>query len=58
MGNDADDLPKEWAHVTPAYKRALWIVVSLNVGYGIVELVAGFIAGSQALKARLPRFSR
>lgn len=38
-------------HVTPAYKRALWIVVLLNVGYGLVEIVGGFLAGSQAVKA-------
>lgn len=39
------------SHITPAYRRALWIVVLLNVGYGLVEIVAGFIANSQALKA-------
>ena len=38
-------------HVTPQYKRALWIVILLNVGYGIIEIIGGFIAGSQALKA-------
>ena len=37
--------------INPAYRRALWIVVVLNVGYGIVEAFAGFISGSQALKA-------
>lgn len=46
-----DDLPKDMAHITPAYKRALWIVVILNVGYGILEIVGGFLSGSQALKA-------
>lgn len=35
----------------PAYRRALWIVVILNLGFGIVEAVGGFLAGSQALKA-------
>lgn len=39
------------SHITPQYKRALWIVILLNVGYGVVEIVGGFIAGSQALKA-------
>ena len=48
---DDDDLPKDLSHITPAYKRALWIVVVLNVGYGLVEIVGGFMAGSQALKA-------
>ena len=34
-----------------AYRRALWIVIILNVGFGLLELVGGFVAGSQALKA-------
>src|SRR3546814_8471772 len=29
----------------------LWIVVLLNVGYGVVEIVGSFLAGSQALQA-------
>lgn len=39
------------SHLTPAYRRAMWIVVLLNVGYGIVEMAGGFLSGSQALKA-------
>ena len=35
----------------PGYRRALWVVVVLNAGYGVVEMVGGFLAGSQALKA-------
>lgn len=35
----------------PAYRRALWIVVILNIGFGLFEIVGGFIADSQALKA-------
>ena len=35
----------------PAYRRALWIVVVLNVGFGLIEVVGGFLANSQALKA-------
>jgi cation diffusion facilitator family transporter len=38
-------------HEAPGYRRALWIVVGLNVGYGIVEMIGGFVAGSQAVKA-------
>ena len=49
--DDDDCAPKDLAHVTPAYRRALWIVVLLNVGYGVVQMGAGFAAGSQALKA-------
>ena len=41
----------ERAGTDPAYRRALWIVVILNLGFGLIELVGGFIAGSQALKA-------
>ncbi len=48
--DDDDKLPAP-SHVTPAYKRALWTVVLLNVGYGLVEIMGGFISGSQALKA-------
>lgn len=39
------------AATDPAYRRALWIVVILNIGFGLVELIGGFIADSQALKA-------
>ena len=38
-------------HATPAYRRALWIVVLLNVGIGVAEMIGGFLAASQALKA-------
>lgn len=46
-----DEASSNAAYKDPAYRRALWIVVVLNVGYGMVEMVGGFIAGSQALKA-------
>ena len=49
--SDDDDVPKDLAHITPAYRRALWIVVGLNVGYGLAEMAGGFVSGSQALKA-------
>lgn len=39
------------AHRSPGYRRALWIVIALNLGYGVVEMIGGFVAGSQALKA-------
>lgn len=35
----------------PAYRRALWIVVVLNLGFGILETIGGFVSNSQALKA-------
>jgi Co/Zn/Cd efflux system component/copper chaperone CopZ len=39
------------SHITASYKRALWIVIILNVGYGVIEMVGGFLSGSQAVKA-------
>ncbi len=38
-------------HITGGYRRALWIVVLLNGGYGVIELAGGFLSNSQALKA-------
>lgn len=48
---DDDELPKDLSHITPGYKRTLWIVVLLNLGYGVIEIGGGLIAGSQSLKA-------
>lgn len=48
---DNDDLPKDLSHITPAYRRALWIVIILNAGYGVAEMIGGFLAHSEALKA-------
>lgn len=39
------------AHAAPGYRRALWIVVLLNLAMGVAQMIGGFIAGSQALKA-------
>lgn len=39
------------SRVTAGYRRALWTVVLLNVGYGAAEMVGGFLSRSQALKA-------
>ena len=41
----------ERAGADPAYRRALWWVVILNIGFGLCEIVGGFLANSQALKA-------
>lgn len=46
-----DDMPKDLSHITHAYRKALWLVVLINVGYGIAEIIGGFLADSQALKA-------
>jgi Co/Zn/Cd efflux system component/copper chaperone CopZ len=48
---DDDDRIADYSHAAPGYRRALWIVVLLNVGMGIAEIAAGLAAGSQALKA-------
>ncbi|MDF1775589.1 MAG: cation transporter [Rhizobiaceae bacterium] len=37
--------------VDPAYKRILWVVITINAAMFIVEMAAGKLAGSQALKA-------
>ena len=47
-GCEADE---ERAERDPRYRRALWLVVILNIGFGLAEIVAGFMANSQALKA-------
>jgi len=49
--DDDDKLIPAATHLTPGYRRAMWIVVLLNLGYGVIEIIGGFIAGSQALKA-------
>ena len=47
----AEERQPAQTHVTAGYRRALWIVIGLNVGFGIIEMIGGFFAGSQALKA-------
>lgn len=51
LSDDTDAPAVAPVHTTPGYRRALWIVVLLNVGYGVVEMIGGFLSGSQALKA-------
>jgi Co/Zn/Cd efflux system component/copper chaperone CopZ len=51
LGSDGGEAAPDLTHVTPAYRRALWIVILLNVGYGAIEIVGGILAGSQSLKA-------
>ena len=53
IGEDAPDSPAGTvqSHLVPAYRRALWIVIALNIGYGLIEMTGGFMVGSQALKA-------
>lgn len=45
------EVPEDASQISPAYRRALWTVAGLNLGYGVIEAFAGFVAGSQALKA-------
>lgn len=53
VGKDSSDdrVKAVRSQVNHAYKRALWTVIALNVGYGLIEMIGGFMAGSQALKA-------
>ena len=37
--------------LSAAYRRALWAVIAINGAMFLVEMVAGMLAGSQALKA-------
>jgi cation diffusion facilitator family transporter len=48
---DDDDLPADLGSITPAYRRALWIVVGLNVAYGAAEVAGSVLAASDALRA-------
>ncbi|MDA5095563.1 cation diffusion facilitator family transporter [Aliiroseovarius sp. KMU-50] len=50
-GSTADLPEANQPHTSQEYRRALWIVIWLNVGYGVVEMIGGFLSGSQALKA-------
>lgn len=42
---------EERAARDPDYRRALRLVIVLNVGFGLIEMAGGFLADSQALKA-------
>ena len=46
--NCGADVP---THATAGYRGALWLVAGLNLVMGVVEMVSGYVAGSQALKA-------
>lgn len=48
---DGGAAPLTSSHIAPGSKRARWIVVTLNLGYGVVEMIGGFLSGSQAVKA-------
>ncbi len=37
--------------ISPAYKKILWIVIAINFAMFVIELSAGFMGQSQALKA-------
>jgi Co/Zn/Cd efflux system component len=51
LGYRLEDESTIAASVSGKYGRALLLVVLLNVGFGVVEMVGGFLSGSQALKA-------
>ena len=36
---------------SPRFRRVLWIVLAINAGMFIAEIVAGLVAGSAALQA-------
>jgi Co/Zn/Cd efflux system component len=41
----------EFQGLSPAYRRALWAVIAINAAMFLVEMGAGTLSGSQALKA-------
>lgn len=43
--------PKDLTHASRGYRRALVIVVALNLGMGVAEMLGGLFGRSQALKA-------
>lgn len=51
MSDCDDDAICDLESAAPAYRRALLIVVVLNLGFGLVEGAAGFLGASQALEA-------
>ncbi|MGB3331160.1 MAG: cation transporter [Thermomicrobiales bacterium] len=51
LGGETSEAPAQPTHMTAAYRRALWTVVILNGGYGVIEMVGGVLSNSQALKA-------
>ena len=51
MADNCDCRPTNLEEKPLAYRRALALVVLLNLTMGVVEMATGIIAGSQALKA-------
>ena len=49
-GCGCNDAPK-FEGLSAAYKRVLWVVIAINGTMFLVEMVAGLLAGSQALRA-------
>jgi Co/Zn/Cd efflux system component len=43
--------PIEFDGQSPGFRRALWVVIFINAAMFVVEIIAGSIAGSQALQA-------
>lgn len=51
MGCDDCGQPIDLAHATRGYRRALVLVIVLNLAMGVAEMTGGFFGASQALKA-------
>lgn len=51
MSDDCSCKPTNLTEKPVGYRRALGLVVALNLGMGVVEMATGLLAGSQALKA-------
>lgn len=51
MSASCNHAPAAFDGMSPAYKRRLWAVIAINAAMFIVEMSAGYMAQSQALKA-------
>lgn len=48
---DSCRVDRDLSKVNPGYRRALMVVIALNLGMGAAEVVGGIMGASQALKA-------
>ncbi len=51
MGASCGGHSATFSGLSSTYKRRLWLVIGLNAGMFVVEMVSGRLAGSQALQA-------
>ena len=57
MSDTCECRPSNLGEKSAGYRRALALVVALNLGMGIIEMASAVLAGSQRAKSRLARLS-